>query len=125
MFEAGKGSDAPHGRASVKLGRSATASGGAHRHLKEGADRWSISQIKLDRRNCRTHSDRQIGQIANSIGASGSTNPLLVSEDGTLIAGEGRFDPSWLDASAVRKLGGATLQALRSSCRLSNGGRHA
>ena len=90
-----------------------------------GCNRWSISQIKLDRRNCRTQSDRQIGQIANSIGAFGSTNPLLVSEDGTLIAGEGRFDPSWVDASAVRKLGGATLQALRSSCRLSNGGRHA
>jgi DNA modification methylase len=50
-----------------------------------------ISQIKLNRRNSRTHSAKQIRQIANSMVAFGFTNPLLVSEDGTLIAGEGRL----------------------------------
>jgi hypothetical protein len=51
----------------------------------------SISQIKLDERNARTHSAKQIRQIANSIAAFGFTNPLLVTENGTLIAGEGRY----------------------------------
>lgn len=125
MSEAGKGLDAPRRPQRRSSSAAPLLPQGVLTATEGGCNRWSISQIKLDRRNCRTHSDRQIGQIANSIGAFGSTNPLLVSEDGTLIAGEGRFDPSWLDASAVRKLGGATLQALRSSCRLSNGGRHA
>ena len=51
----------------------------------------STSQIKLDGRNSRTHSAKQIRQIANSIAAFGFTNPLLVTEDGTLLAGEGRY----------------------------------
>jgi DNA modification methylase len=56
----------------------------------------SMSQIKLNRRNSRTHSGKQIDQIANSIGAFGFTNPLLVTEDGTLIAGEGRYKAAQL-----------------------------
>jgi ParB-like chromosome segregation protein Spo0J len=51
----------------------------------------SISQINLDQRNSRTHSAKQIRQIANSIVAFGFTNPLLVTQDGELIAGEGRY----------------------------------
>jgi ParB-like chromosome segregation protein Spo0J len=39
----------------------------------------SINQIKLNPRNPRTHSAKQIRQIANSIVAFGFTNPLLVS----------------------------------------------
>jgi DNA modification methylase len=50
-----------------------------------------ISHIKLNPRNSRTHSAKQIRQIANSIVAFGFTNALLVTEDGTLIAGEGRY----------------------------------
>jgi DNA modification methylase len=56
----------------------------------------SISQIKLDWRNSRTHSAKQIRQIANSIAAFGFTHPLLVNEDGTLIAGEGRYKAAQL-----------------------------
>ena len=55
-----------------------------------------ISQIKLNPRNCKTHPDRQIRQIANSIVAFGFTNPLLVTEDGELIAGEGRYKAAQL-----------------------------
>ena len=51
----------------------------------------SISQIKPNPRNLRTHSSKQIRQIANSIAAFGFTNPLLVSEDGELIAVHGRY----------------------------------
>ncbi len=56
----------------------------------------SINQIKLNRRNSRTHSAKQIRQLANSIVAFGFTNPLLVTEDGTLIAGEGRYKAAQL-----------------------------
>jgi DNA modification methylase len=51
----------------------------------------SVDQIKVDRRNARTHSAKQIRQIADSIAAFGFTNPLLLTENGTLIAGEGRY----------------------------------
>jgi DNA modification methylase len=55
-----------------------------------------ISQIKPNRRNLRTHSAKQIRQIANSIVAFGFTNPLLISEDFELIAGHGRYDAAKL-----------------------------
>jgi len=51
----------------------------------------SIGLIKPNSRNSRTHSAKQVRQIANSIGAFGFTNPLLVSEDNELIAGHGRY----------------------------------
>jgi DNA modification methylase len=41
-------------------------------------------------RNARTHSDSQVAEIANSINEWGFINPVLVAEDGTLIAGHGR-----------------------------------
>jgi DNA modification methylase len=56
----------------------------------------SISQIKRNPRNSRTHPTKQVGQIANSMVAFGFINPLLVSEDGTLIAGEGRYKAAQL-----------------------------
>src|SRR5947208_16771404 len=50
-----------------------------------------ISQIKPNPHNPRTHSGKQIRQIANSIVAFGFTNPLLVDEHGEIIAGHGRY----------------------------------
>ena len=55
-----------------------------------------ISQIKPNPRNARTHSAKQIRQIADSIVAFGFTNPVLVSEDGELIAGHGRYEAAKL-----------------------------
>ncbi len=42
------------------------------------------------RRNARTHSRKQIRQIAESITEFGFTNPILVDEKGEIIAGHGR-----------------------------------
>lgn len=42
-------------------------------------------------RNSRTHSDEQVAQIAASIREFGWTNPLLIDEEGNLIAGHGRL----------------------------------
>jgi len=41
-------------------------------------------------RNSRTHSDQQVAQIAGSIREFGFTNPVLVDENNTIIAGHGR-----------------------------------
>jgi DNA modification methylase len=54
-----------------------------------------IEQVKLDAlipyaRNSRTHSDAQVAQIAASIKEFGFTNPVLIDEAGSIIAGHGR-----------------------------------
>lgn len=41
-------------------------------------------------RNSRTHSDEQVAQIVASIKEFGFTNPILVDEEGLIIAGHGR-----------------------------------
>lgn len=41
-------------------------------------------------RNARTHDDAQVAQIAGSIKEFGFTNPILIDQDGGIIAGHGR-----------------------------------
>jgi ParB family chromosome partitioning protein len=48
--------------------------------------------------NSRTHSDEQVTQLASSMKEFGFTNPVLIDEDGGLIAGHGRV-------LAAKKLG--------------------
>ena len=48
--------------------------------------------------NSRTHSDDQVQQVASSIKEFGFTNPILIDEDGGIIAGHGRL-------MAAKKLG--------------------
>ena len=50
-----------------------------------------IADLKPDPRNARTHPKRQIEQLCSSIRSFGFTNPILVDETGTLIAGHGRL----------------------------------
>ena len=49
-----------------------------------------IGKIKRNPRNARTHSRAQIRQIAQSIQTFGFGAPVLVDENLTLLAGEGR-----------------------------------
>jgi ParB-like chromosome segregation protein Spo0J len=53
-------------------------------------ERWPIERLIPYARNARTHSPEQIDQIVASIKEWGWTNPVLVGEDNTLIAGHGR-----------------------------------
>ena len=53
-------------------------------------ERWPTERLIPFARNARTHSDAQVSQIASSIREWGWTNPVLVGEDGTIIAGHGR-----------------------------------
>ena len=53
-------------------------------------ERWPIERLVPSARNARTHSEAQVEQIAASIREWGWTNPVLVDESGTIIAGHGR-----------------------------------
>jgi len=53
-------------------------------------ERWKIERLVPYARNARTHSDEQVAQIAASIREWGWTTPVLVDEDGGIIAGHGR-----------------------------------
>jgi ParB-like chromosome segregation protein Spo0J len=53
-------------------------------------ERWPLDRLIPYARNARTHSDEQVAQIAASIREWGWTNPVLVDEDGGIIAGHGR-----------------------------------
>ena len=52
--------------------------------------RWPLANLTPYTRNTRLHSDEQIGQIVASIRQWGWTNPILVDEDGSIIAGHAR-----------------------------------
>ena len=66
------------------------------------------SELRPYSRNARTHSRKQVRQIADSIERFGFTNPVLVSDDGEIIAGHGRVE-------AAKLLGLATVPTLRLS----------
>jgi ParB/Sulfiredoxin domain len=53
-------------------------------------ERWPIDRLVPYARNARTHSEAQIEQVAASIREWGWTNPVLVGEDGGIIAGHCR-----------------------------------
>ena len=55
-----------------------------------------ISHLTAAKRNARKHSRKQIGQIADSIRTFGWTNPVLVDDQNTIIAGHGRLEAARL-----------------------------
>lgn len=55
-----------------------------------------VAELAPFERNARTHSAEQVRQIADSILAYGWTNPILVDEDGMILAGHGRLEAAKL-----------------------------
>jgi hypothetical protein len=53
-------------------------------------EKWKIDKLIPYARNARTHSEAQVNQIAASIKEWGWTTPVLVDEQGGIIAGHGR-----------------------------------
>lgn len=51
----------------------------------------SISEVLPYSGNAKEHSDSQVAEIAASIKEFGFSNPILIREDGTIIAGHGRY----------------------------------
>ena len=64
-----------------------------------------LASLKPYARNARTHSKAQVAQIAKSIERFGFTNPVLVSDEGQIVAGHGRVE-------AARLLGLETVPTL-------------
>jgi DNA modification methylase len=71
-------------------------------------ERRKVADLIPYARNARTHSDEQVAQIAASIREWGWTTPVLVDEDGGIIAGHGRV-------MAAKKLGIAEVPVLVAS----------
>ena len=65
-----------------------------------------LDQLRPWSRNARTHSQKQIGQIAQSIRRFGFTNPVLIDGENRILAGHGRVE-------AARTLGMAAAPCLR------------
>ncbi len=55
-----------------------------------------VGTLRPYARNARTHSRKQIQQIAKSIERFGFTNPVLISDSGEIIAGHGRVEAAKL-----------------------------
>lgn len=66
----------------------------------------SIASLTLRRNNPRTHSEKQIRQIADSIQTFGFTNPVLIDASSTVIAGHGRV-------RAAKQLGLETVPTIQ------------
>jgi len=64
-----------------------------------------ISALRPYARNARTHSKKQVKQIAASISRFGFNNPVLISDDNEIIAGHGRVE-------AARQLGWTTVPTI-------------
>jgi DNA modification methylase len=66
----------------------------------------SIDTLSANPHNARTHSKHQLRQIANSLEAFGFTNPVLVDNKNTIVAGHGRVE-------AAKLLGIARVPTIR------------
>ena len=69
-------------------------------------EKLQTTSLTIDPRNPRTHSKKQVSQIAASIREFGFVNPVLVDEANQLIAGHGRL-------AAARQLGLERVPAIR------------
>jgi ParB-like chromosome segregation protein Spo0J len=65
-----------------------------------------VSELKSLKRNARTHSNGQIGQIARSTQTFGFLVPIVVDKDLTVLAGHGRL-------AAAKQLGLTHVPAIR------------
>ncbi len=72
----------------------------------ERLESMAVADLRPHDRNPRTHSKKQVEQIAQSIRRFGFTNPVLIDRDGQVIAGHGRIE-------AAKLLGMATVPVLR------------
>lgn len=52
----------------------------------------TLSQLVPYERNAKLHTDKQIGEIADSIKEFGFINPILIDKDFNVIAGHGRIE---------------------------------
>lgn len=64
---------------------------------------WPIARLVADERNARTHPKKQIEELRQSFRDYGQVWPVLIREDGTLIAGHGRVEAMRLEGMSEVK----------------------
>jgi len=57
--------------------------------IHDRIERLPLKALVPYARNSRTHSDQQVAQIAASMREFGFTNPVLIDEQGGIVAGAG------------------------------------
>ncbi len=75
-----------------------------------------VGSLAPYKNNARTHSRKQLRQIADSIERFGFTNPVLVSDDNMIIAGHGRVEAAKLigmQEVPIRRLSHLTKDEVR------------
>ncbi len=61
------------------------------RFQPEQIEQWPAARLKPYAKNARTHSDDQVAKIAASLVEYGWTAPVMVADDGEIVAGHGRL----------------------------------
>lgn len=70
-------------------------------------ERVSIDSLKFDARNARKHDKRNLKAIKDSLTKFGQQKPIVIGDDGTVIAGNGTL-------AAAKELGWETIDVRRS-----------
>ncbi|MDS4011556.1 MAG: ParB/Srx family N-terminal domain-containing protein, partial [Defluviicoccus sp.] len=78
------------------------------RFCPEQIELWPLARLKPYANNARTHSDDQVARIAASLVEFGFTSPVLIADDGEIVAGHGRL-------LAAQHLGLAEVPVIRLS----------
>ncbi len=88
--------------------KQATLSGGVAKTYGERIEIIAVARLTPYPKNARTHSKKQIRQIADSIQRFGFTNPVLIDDANMILAGHGRVE-------AAKQLGMDAVPCLRLS----------
>lgn len=59
--------------------------------LPDAIETWPLDRLRPYAQNARTHSSDQVARIAGSLVEYGWTNPVMVADDGEIVAGHGRL----------------------------------
>ena len=65
-----------------------------------------LQQLKPDPQNARLHDDDNLGAIMGSLDKFGQRKPIVIDQDGTIVAGNGTYE-------AAKRLGWAEIEAVR------------
>src|SRR5580658_4347969 len=86
----------------MEAGVAAANRAGSSRRFCSSEDRlnidWTpIGELRSNPRNARTHSKRQLRQIAASISQFGFLTPVIIDENKVVLAGHGRIEAARLE----------------------------
>jgi DNA modification methylase len=91
---------------SMRMTPAKKMSGSSPARVNREIEQVLISKLKAHEQNARTHSPKQLKQIARSIDRFGFVNPILIDGSGKIICGHGRV-------GGAKLLGMTTVPAVR------------